>query len=156
MAVQAMRGSVVLAIDPGPTQSAYVLMVEGTVLDVAKLPNETVLSLVRNGLYDALVIEWITVASVAGAEVYQTCRWIGRYEQASAKPVTLLPRSDVLLHLFGKRNVKSADALVRRAMLDRYGGDSAKGRKAAPGPLYGFHADCWQALGVAVTYQETT
>ena len=62
---------------------------------------------------------------------------------------------DVLLHLFGRRNVPKADALVRRAMLDRFGGDGAKGTKKAPGPLYGFHADCWAALAVAVTWSET-
>jgi hypothetical protein len=145
---------ITLAIDPGPTRSGFVLMDGRTVVDAGKSPNDAVLTLVRLGTYDALVIEWITVASVAGAEVYQTCRWIGRFEQASPRPVTLLPRMSVLLHLFGKRNVPKADTLVRRAMMDRYGGDGAKGTKAAPGPLYGFHADCWAALAVAVAFEE--
>ena len=145
----------ILAIDPGPTMSAYVVLAsDGQPIVTAKLPNAEVLAIAAEWRGDITVIEWITVASVAGAEVYQTCRWIGRFEQASGVPVLLLARASVLHHFFGRRNVKSADSLIRRTMLDRYGGDGAKGVKAHPGPLYGFHADCWQALGVAVAYAE--
>lgn len=145
----------ILAIDPGPTHSAYVELVDGQPTATAKIPNEELLRLVYGWEGDATVIEWITVASVAGAEVYQTCRWVGRFEEASGdvmRPAVLMPRSDVLYHYFGKRNVKSADALIRRTMLDRFGGDGAKGVKAHPGPLYGFSADCWQALGAGLAY----
>ncbi len=144
----------ILAIDPGPTLSAYVILADGQPTATEKLPNEEVLAIARHWRGSAIVIEWITVASIAGAEVYQTCRWVGRFEQASAVPVVLLPRADVLAHFFGKRNVKSADSLIRRTVLDRFGGDEAKGVKAHPGPLYGFHADCWQALGVAIAHAE--
>jgi hypothetical protein len=144
----------ILAIDPGPTRSAYVVLTDGHPAAIGKLPNEEVLVIADQWRGDVTVIEWITVASVAGAEVYQTCRWIGRFEQTSHVPVVLLPRMDVLFHLFGKRNVRKADALVRRSMLDRYGGDGAKGVKAHPGPLYGFHTDCWSALAVAIVYAE--
>jgi hypothetical protein len=144
----------ILAIDPGPTMSAYVALWPGRPLVTAKLPNAEVLAIAADWRGDITVIEWITVASIAGAEIYQTCRWVGRFEQVSTVPVVLLPRADVLAHFFGKRNVKSADALIRRTMLDRYGGDGAKGTKKAPGPLYGFAADCWAALAVAVAYAE--
>jgi hypothetical protein len=149
----------VLAVDPGPTRSAYVVLDDElpgghpSPESFGKVPNEEMLELVQRWKGD-VVIEWITVASVAGAEVYQTCRWIGRYEQASVGKAELFPRMDVLLHLFGRRNVPKADALVRRAMLDRYGGDGAKGTKKEPGPLYGFHTDCWQALGLGIAYWE--
>ena len=155
LSVTADVWAAILAIDPGPTMSAYVVLAsDGQPIVTAKLPNAEVLAIAAQWRGDVTVIEWITVASVAGAEVYKTCRWIGRFEQASGVPVLLLARASVLLHFFGKRNVKSADALIRRTMLDRYGGDGAKGVKAPPGPLYGFHADCWQALGVAVAYAE--
>jgi hypothetical protein len=144
----------ILAIDPGPTRSAYVILAMGEPTETAKLPNEEVLAIARQWRGDVTVIEWITVASIAGAEVYQTCRWVGRFEQVSGVPVVLLPRADVVAHFFGKRNVKSADSLIRRTVLDRFGGDGAKGVKAHPGPLYGFHADCWQALGVAIAHAE--
>ena len=144
----------ILAIDPGPTRSAYVILADGQPTATEKLPNEEVLAIAAEWRGDVTVIEWITVASIAGAEIYQTCRWVGRFEQASAVPVLLLPRADVLAHFFGKRNVKGADSLIRRQMLDRWGGDAAKGVKANPGPLYRFHADCWQALGVAIAHAE--
>ena len=144
----------ILAIDPGPTRSAYVLLVDGQPTVTEKLPNEEVLEIARRWRGDATVIEWITVASIAGAEVYQTCRWVGRFEQVSSVPVVLLPRGDVVAHFFGKRNVRGADSLIRRTVMDRFGGDAAKGVKAHPGPLYGFHADCWQALGVAIAHAE--
>ena len=144
----------ILAIDPGPTKSAYVIFTDGLPTATEKLPNEEVLAIARHWRGSATAIEWITVASIAGAEIYQTCRWVGRFEQASDVPVVLLPRADVLQHFFGKRNVKGADALIRRTMLDRYGGDGAKGVKAHPGPLYGFHADCWSALAVAIAHAE--
>lgn len=144
----------ILAIDPGPTRSAYVILADGQPTATEKLPNEEVLAIAEYWRGDVTVIEWITVASIAGAETYQTCRWVGRFEQVSAVPVVLLPRGDVVAHFFGKRNVKSADSLIRRTVLDRFGGDGAKGVKAHPGPLYQFHADCWQSLGLAVAYLE--
>ena len=144
----------ILAIDPGPTMSAYVALWPGRPLVTAKLPNAEVLAIAAEWRGDITVIEWITVASIAGAEIYQTCRWVGRFEQASGVPVELLARASVLHHFFGRRNVKSADSLIRRTMLDRYGGDGAKGTKKAPGPLYCFAADCWAALAVAVAYAD--
>ena len=152
---QADVRTTILAIDPGPTRSAYVILALGEPTATAKLPNEEVLAIAAKWPGDVTVIEWITVASIAGAEIYQTCRWVGRFEQVSGVPVVLLPRSDVVAHFFGKRNVKGADGLIRRQMLDRWGGDAAKGVRANPGPLYRFHADCWQALGLAVCWSET-
>lgn len=146
----------IFAIDPGPTKSAFVELLDGQVTDFAKIDNENLLDLIRDRRprdRPTVVIEWITVASVAGTEVYQTCRWVGRFEEA-AGGAELLPRVEIKRHLFGKVNVKSADALVRRAMLDRFGGDGAKGTKAAPGPLYGFAADCWAALAVGIVWRE--
>lgn len=145
----------ILAIDPGPTQSAFVLLSHGKPVLFDKVPNEELLGWLKinRDSNRQVIIEWITVASVAGAEVYQTCRWVGRFEEA-AGGAELLPRTEIKRHLFGKVNVKSADALVRRAMLDRFGGDGAKGTKAAPGPLYQLKADCWSALAVAVVWSE--
>ena len=147
----------ILAIDPGPTKSAYVLTDESVPQQgyFGKIDNESLLSMLRRGFVvrPVVVIEWITVASVAGAEVYDTCRWVGRFQEA-AGGAELLPRTEVKRHLLGRVNVKSADALIRRAMLDRFGGDGAKGTKAAPGPLYGFAADCWAALAVGLVWRE--
>ena len=45
---------------------------------------------------------------------------------------------------------------IRTAILDRFGGkDSAIGKKANPGVLYGLSGDCWSALAIAITFHET-
>jgi len=56
----------------------------------------------------------------------------------------------VKMHLCGQARAK--DANIRQALIDRFGGAAAIGRKAAPGPLYGISGDVWQALGLAVTW----
>lgn len=61
-----------------------------------------------------------------------------------------LPRRAVKLALCGDSRAK--DANIRQALIDRFGGSAAIGRKAAPGPLYGISRDVWSALAIAVTY----
>jgi len=63
-----------------------------------------------------------------------------------------ISRRAVKLHLCGSARAK--DANIRQALIDRYGGSAAIGRKAAPGPLYGVSKDVWSALAIAVTYQQ--
>lgn len=158
----------ILAIDPGPTQSAWVLLVDGRPAAWAKAPNAEVLE--RLAFPEQLV--WPDVVAIEqieprygltpGWETLDTARWAGRFQQA-AGPVTvaLLKRSDVLRHLgvvTRGPGRTTADAGVRAALIDRYGGPFGKaaaiGRKAEPGPLYGLTADCWAALAVAVTYHD--
>ncbi len=62
----------------------------------------------------------------------------------------MLPRRAVKLALCGDSRAK--DANIRQALIDRFGGSAAVGRKAAPGPLYGISRDVWSALAIAVTY----
>ena len=62
----------------------------------------------------------------------------------------MLPRRAVKLALCGDSRAK--DANIRQALIDRFGGSAAIGRKAAPGPLYGISRDVWSALAIAVTY----
>jgi len=59
----------------------------------------------------------------------------------------------VKLHLCGSARAK--DTNIRQALIDRYGGSAAIGKKAAPGPLYGVSKDVWSALAVAVTAADT-
>jgi hypothetical protein len=97
-----------------------------------------------------------------GREVFDTCVWIGRFVQewshADHKPepsiVRMIYRKEEKMHLCG--SVKAKDSTIRAAIIDRYGGkERAIGKKKAPGPLYGIHADVWQALAVAITCAET-
>ena len=62
----------------------------------------------------------------------------------------MLPRRAVKLALCG--DSRARDANIRQALIDRFGGSAAVGRKAAPGPLYGISRDVWSALAIAVTY----
>ena len=86
-----------------------------------------------------------------GAEVFDTVCWAGRFAEAAHRvPVVMLPRRAVKLALCGDSRAK--DANIRQALIDRFGGSAAIGRKAAPGPLYGITRDVWSALAIAVTY----
>lgn len=147
----------VLAIDPGPTESAYVLLKGGAVVEFAKLGNEEMLY--RCGqTWDAnivLVVEQVAAMGMAvGAEVFETVWWSGRFAQAWHSQSDRLKRHEVKMFLCG--NMRAKDANIRQSLLDRYGGkEAAIGRKAKPGPLYGLSGDCWSALAIAITYSET-
>lgn len=151
----------ILAIDPGPTQSAWLEMAGHPVI-FGMMLNADILTMLR-GYADpmigiplgAVVIEQIESYGMAvGREIFETVRWAGRFEEAAQpSPVVLMPRRSVKLHLCGSARAK--DANVRQALLDRFGGQSAAmGRKAAPGPLYGVSKDVWSALALAVTYAD--
>jgi hypothetical protein len=104
------------------------------------------------GLPDVVVIEKVESYGMAvGAEVFDTVLWAGRFAEAAHRvPVVLLPRRAVKLALCGDSRAK--DANIRRALIDRFGGQAAIGRKASPGPLHGISRDVWAALAIAVTY----
>ncbi len=146
----------ILAIDPGNEESAYVLYDGATLVEFGKVENQTLLE--RLPFYrataDHMAIEMIASYGMpVGREVFDTCVWIGRYIQAWDASFTRVYRKDVKLHLCGQPRAK--DGNIRQALIDRYGGkDKAIGKKAAPGPLYGCSADVWAALAVAVTYAD--
>ncbi len=146
-----------IAIDPGTTESAFVLYEDGKIVSSGKVENNILLTLLSGyrSSQSVLAIEMIaSYGMTVGQEVFETCVWIGRFTQLWQGVVTRLYRRDVKLHLCGQARAK--DANVRQALIDRFGGRStALGTKRAPGPLYGVSGDVWQALAVAVTYQDT-
>lgn len=147
-----------LAIDPGTTESAWLVLRGGVPQAFGKLPNDELLAMLRRAVahltLDRAVIEQVASYGMpVGREVFETVRWAGRFEEAlHPVPVALVPRLEVRLALC--HSTKATDATVRRALLDRFGGESAVGRKAAPGPLYGIHHDVWSALAVACVYAD--
>jgi hypothetical protein len=157
--------SSILAIDPGPTESAWVVYHHGRPVAFAKEPNAVVLDRVDTAGYDYPHVDLLAIESIAsygmpvGAEVFETCVWSGRFIQAWAhwhgEDFARVYRRDVKLHLCGSARAK--DANVRQALIDHYGPGKgiAIGRKASPGPLYGVTADVWAALAVAVAVDET-
>lgn len=149
----------IAAIDPGTEQSALVeWRPDPPLIGRAEiLPNEEILAkLEPHAGLDVLVIEWIVSYGMpVGQETFDTCRWIGRFQErweVAGGEVFLIPRLDVKLAIC--KSPKANDATIRRALMDRFGGDRSVGTKKAPGPLYGIKSHLWSALAVAVAWGE--
>lgn len=153
----------ILAIDPGTTESAYVLFNHARPVKHGKVGNADLLAGIGRGsenggpfgMADVLVVEMIASYGMpVGKEVFETCVWIGRFVQAWQGPHALVYRRDVKLHLCN--SARATDATIRQALIDRFGGKGkAVGTKASPGPLRGVSGDVWAALAVAVTFADT-
>ena len=150
-----------IAIDPGPLKSGW-LVYESTdrglvtPLRFGELPNDSLMVTLFTDkrLFQDVAIEWIQSYGMAvGAEVFDTARWVGIFQQAvGLAKTTLITRGECKLHLC--RSSRAKDANVRQAILDLYGGkDVAQGKKKTPGPLYGVSGHVWSALAVALTRQ---
>lgn len=142
-------GQLIHAIDPGTVQSGWCWFQpwDGTVLDSGVLPNSEVLGRIHTG--EILAIEMVASYGMpVGKEVFETVRWIGRFQQAWRDPeaVKLIYRRDVKLYLCG--NMRAKDPHVWQALIDKLG---PVGNKAAPGPLYGVKSHARSAVAVAVT-----
>ena len=150
-----------LAIDPGPLYTAYVVYNTATRRPVCgdKVLNSEMWKVFEDfwsgpEAKREVAIEMIASYGMAvGAETFETCIWIGRFMQhwwSAGIPIKLVYRREVKMHLCGSSAAK--DPNVRAAIIDLYGGSDkvAKGTKKAPGPLYGFAADMFAALGVAL------
>lgn len=157
----------VFAIDPGTTESAFAWLEFGKgeqprVDQYGKVPNHDLLSIVRkvSARYPALQFAVEMVACYGkpvGAEVFETCLWIGRFIEAigDEERVHKITRVQVKVHLCHSSS-KVSDAVIRQAVMDRYGSSRALaiGTKSAPGPLYGVTGDVWSALAVGISFQE--
>lgn len=144
-----------LAIDPGTTESGWVLLREGRVAESGVSDNDTLL---ENMLFDCgdgdvgCAIEMIASYGMpVGREVFETCVWIGRFSERWHSHTGNLPalvyRRDVKLHLCG--TAKAKDANVRQALIDLLG---PQGTKREPGATYGVRSHAWAALAVGVTH----
>jgi hypothetical protein len=151
---------IILAIDPGCAESAYVLAdEEKKPLRFGKVGNGEMIEIVAKMRSDfpnvrvKVVIEMVSGYGMpVGREVFETCVWIGRFFQF-AGDAELVLRSDVKLHVCGRRSAK--DGNVRLALIDRFAKHdfkTGKGAKKNPDWFYGFRADVWQAYALAVTY----
>ncbi len=151
-----MAAGVILAIDPGPDESAWCIYSGTGPMEWGKEPNGSLH--VPDYGYAEIVIEMVASYGMpVGAEIFETCVMIGRLLAGHARygPLGRLTRAMVKLHIC--KNSRANDATIRQAILDRYGGkERAIGKKKTPGPLYGLHGDCWAALALAITAAETT
>ena len=158
----------ILAIDPGPKVSGWVLVDKDTLEVLASgsaTPTADVIKIVDdlffigdNGethFFDYLACEMIASYGMAvGAEVFETCVQIGRicrtWEQSTGKNVILVKRQEAKMHLC--HSPKAKDANVMQAVKDKLG---EVGTKKNPGPLYGISKHAWAALAVGIYAAET-
>lgn len=147
----------ILAIDPGTTQSGFVFFDGDKVHAAGVMPNDEMLRHIRGfgsmltpsgNPAQRLAIEKIEAMGMAvGAETFETVHWSGRFWQAwpGSHPPLRITRRAVKLHLCGSSRAK--DPNVRQALIDTVG---PQGTKKAPGPTYGVASHAWPALAVAV------
>lgn len=150
----------IFAIDPGPTQTAWVHAdLDLKPLRHGKVGNHELLHILRSEVpgwhVRHVAIEMIASYGMpVGKEVFETCVWIGRFIQVSpAREVGLTrpTRKQIVTHLCG--TAKGKDSNVRQALVDRFTPgepNHGKGTKASPGWFHGFHSDIWAAYAVAV------
>jgi hypothetical protein len=172
-----------LAIDPGSTQSAYVVVDTNQGLAPVwfdKIRNEELLELPHLTTADHIAIEQVGhygTGMPAGKDVFDTCIWLGRYwQKALTRPlahdvvgdipigppsepptIDLVLRKTVVTHICGSS--KAGDPHVIQALVDRFGraehGRHGKGVKDNPGWFFGFAGDVWQCYALAVYIFDT-
>ena len=122
-----------IAIDPGPTESALVVWDGAAVQERRYAPNDEILALLQTlkASESPCVIEQICSYGMAvGQEVFETVYWSGRFAEAyGAERVSRIPRLKVKLHLCHDSRAK--DSNIRAALIDRFG---KPGEKKNPGP----------------------
>lgn len=170
----------ILAVDPGPEESAFCILGNNLPPRAGKISSAELCQDIRERRWKGGLLAVEMVASYGmpvGAEVFETCVWIGRFVEAWGGRHILIPRLDVKLHLCHVATAR--DSNIRQALIDRFGGGAraiggtrcpecggkgwrgagrpmcagciGSGWKYPPGPLHGFAGDCWSALAVAVT-----
>ncbi len=168
-----MTSPIIIGVDPGPTHSAAVALLDGVnIYDAKYLENHAFKGYVGELAWHApgevavICIEQIkhygTGMSV-GASIFDTVEWVGRFLEkwSSANAYEIIekiPRATIKAHLCG--SAKAKDSNVRQALIDRFpatggGATPAIGIKSKPGPLYGISKHLWSALAVAVYKHET-
>lgn len=152
----------ILAVDPGCLESAYVLMEfkDMKPVEFGKVDNSLLLGkIIYEFNFTDLAIEMVDSYGMAvGKEVFETVFWIGRFWEAASRSancrnLTKIYRKDEKLNLCGSMQAK--DSNVRQALIDRFAQHdfkNGKGKKDNPDWFFGFKADIWQAYAIGVTY----
>ena len=147
------------AIDPGTTQSAWVIFESGTILEKGLEPNEELRWRLWRFINEAsskkeevdVAIEMIqSYGMPVGREIFETCLWVGRYVEIVkynlGREPHLYSRTKIKAYVTGSSKAKDKD--VRQALMTRFGG-AKKGE-----PLEGVSKDIWSALAVAVYHYD--
>ncbi len=149
----------IIALDPAPKQTAWVQYKTGnpgaitaagihvnedlanTLLSKARSAQTTKMHLICEGL--------ACYGMPVGQEVFETAYWIGEYRRIwRPNAWVLILRTEVKMALC--RNTRARDSNIRQALIDIFGPPGTKKNK---GLTYGFKADMWAALAVAVAFE---
>ena len=149
-----------LAVDPGTTESAFCLMDEKcNVHDKGKIGNDQLLQyiMLNAARIDHLACEMVACYGMAvGAEVFETCTMIGKIERTAELkgiPHSRIFRTEEKMCIC--YSVRANDSNIRRALIDRFAKHDMErgiGTKNSPDHFYGFKKDIWAAFAVGVTY----
>ena len=146
----------VLAIDPGPVNTAYALVrrKDRHLYAFGLISNQMLLWHLEKLLPADVAIEMIASYGMAvGAEVFETCVWIGRImqhlESCGADDISRIFRREVKIAMCGSMQAK--DANVRQAIIDSYQANQSNDVTKKGGSLYKVSKDVWAAIGVALT-----
>ena len=144
---------VILAIDPGTTESAAVLWDGRHVLAHAIETNENLLGCIDSEKFDVCACEKLqSYGMPVGKETFETAYWSGRFWERCIAKFCLwrwVFRSDVKMHLC--QSMRAKDGNVRQALIDKLG---APGTVKQPGVTHGIHTHEWSALAIAVYVAE--
>lgn len=150
---------IVIGLDPGYRQSAFVTFDGERVMDHQIADNEDIRQhlkgLRKHAEPAVLVIEQMQMFRSAfgvGAEVFDSVYWSGRFAEIwDPWRVERMLRAKVRGHLHA---IKGGDAAVRQGLIVRFGGykETAIGSKKNPGPCFGIKSHEWSALALAVTW----
>jgi hypothetical protein len=147
----------ILAIDPGPAQSAIVGW-DGRRMFTAEIrDNKTIQSALHTLIHGkTLCIEMVSSYGMpVGREVFETVFWIGRFFQvwasATGDEPKLVYRHEIKLHHCASARAK--DSNIRQALIDKYG---PPGTKKQPGITYSIKSHLWAAFALATYVSETT
>ena len=147
----------ILGIDPGPSQSAYLIWNyhNNSIISYGILDNLELLSILRDRdfhLSEPLIPVVEMIASYGmpvGKEIFETVLVIGRIVEIFCGGAHLVYRKDIKLHFCGSARAK--DGNIRTALIDRFG---SPGTKKSPGVLHGVSKDVWSALACAIYWQD--
>ena len=150
----------ILGIDPGTFQSAYVLYnispLGPQIVLKGLIPNDEIIAhirvLIATYCFTAYIEDVGCYGMPVGREVFDMVRFSGRLQQMFIEAdikCKFIPRREIKLYFCN--SMKAKDGNIRQALIDRFG---EPGTKKRPGMLYGVKADIWSALAIAVYGKE--
>ena len=150
----------ILAIDAGNVESGYVIMDGYKPVEHGKVINAELLDIIkRKPRVDVCVLEMVAhygTGMPAGATVFDTCVWIGRFTQEADRcgiKTERIYRREEKIALCG--SMKAKDGNIRQALIDRFAEfdfKNGKGKRDKPDFFYGFAADSWTAFAVGTVW----